>query len=99
MQRELNRITDDTAEYAPEAVPGYQPNETAEPRIKQAAYEPTMMTGEDVWVKRTALAPGCHVNLEGRANTPVHPSSPLARRQRRSTASKRCAGGSSGRPN
>lgn len=35
MQRELDRITDGTAEYAPEAVAGYQPNETAEPRIKQ----------------------------------------------------------------
>ena len=99
MQRELDGITDGTAEYAPGAVAGYQPNETAQPRLKQAAYEPTRMTGEDVWVKRTALAPGCHINLEGRANTPVRPSSPLALRQRRSTASKRCAGGSSGRPN
>jgi hypothetical protein len=56
MQRELNRITDGTAEYAPEAVAGYQPNETAEPRLKQAAYEPTRMTGQDVWAGRGAVA-------------------------------------------
>ena len=57
MQRELDGITDGTAEYAPEAVAAYQPNETAEPRIKQATYEPTRMTGVDVWVKRTAISP------------------------------------------